>query len=59
MKQQALMANIMMNSYTLGELEERFELSPVDLRDGFEPYVEENFDEVALVLQEDLFFMED
>ena len=50
------MANILKQEYTLGELEERLELQAEDLDEGFQYYVDENYDKVLEFLRQDLWF---
>ena len=49
------LAQILVENYSLGELEERFDATSEQLYDGFEDYVEHNFKRVKEVLREDLF----
>ena len=54
-----LTANILINNYTLSELEDRFEMdTKVLLDDGFEGWVEDNYDSVQEKLREDLWLSE-
>lgn len=48
------LVKILVNEYTLGELEERLELTPSDLMEGFHAYVEEHEEVVREMLKEDL-----
>lgn len=48
--------NILCKHYTLSELEDRLNLSTEDVIHGLEVYVEENYESIAEMLQEDLFF---
>jgi len=46
---------ILIENYSLGELEERLEVTLEDLRDGLEDYVESHYTDVTDMLKEDLF----
>lgn len=49
------MALILLENYTLGELEERFDLTTEDIKDGLEGCVEKNYKSIKRGLKEDLF----
>ena len=51
------MVEVLKENYTLGELEERLELSTEDLEDGLDVLVEDHFDAVSEMLKEDLWFL--
>jgi hypothetical protein len=49
------LSELLVNNYTLGELEERLDLTTGDIQYGLEEYVENNFVEVQQMLREDLY----
>lgn len=51
------MVKILKDNYSLDELQERFDATTEDLEYGITTYVEDNFDHVAQVLREDLWFV--
>jgi hypothetical protein len=51
------MARVLKTQYSLSELEERLDVTPEELEDGYLYYVEENFEKVMGVLLEDLHFI--
>ncbi len=50
------MVSILKENYTLGELEERLELSTEDLEEGLDVLCEDQYDKVSEMLREDLWF---
>jgi hypothetical protein len=49
------LSELLVDNYTLGELEERLDLTTGDVQFGLEEYVENNFVEVQQMLREDLY----
>ena len=50
------MIRILRDEYTLGELEEYLGLTSQELEDGYEAYVDINYDKVLQLLREELYF---
>ena len=53
--QRVEMVKILIENYTLSELEERLELTPGDVEHGLYVYVENNEHDIDQMLREDLF----
>lgn len=50
------MVRILKEQYSLSELEERLGLDPEDLEEGYEYFIDNNYDDVLEMLREDLYF---
>lgn len=50
------MAKVLKENYSLGELEERLDVAPEDLENGWSVFVDEHYDKVLEFLREDLWF---
>jgi len=51
------MVKVLRENYSLGELEERLDLTTEDLQYGLDVLVDERFEEIDEMLKEDLWFL--